>query len=418
MRALLAALVAATLLPVSAVSAAPSGSLYKHEHGTETPEVSPDVRVVVKTDSRASAEEVAERFNGRVDADLLPGRNLYRIEVTIDAKPHEIAKKAGELLGRLEKESGIQWAAPTGSRVDEDRFYAWRFYAWPTGELERRTDGNDLSAYLDLDTAHLTATGKGVTVAVLDSGFDVDHPMLERQLLDGVDLVDGDDNVGDYMNRVDDDGDGLVDEAHGHGTFVAGIVAQIAPDASILPIRVLDADGVGEIYAVVEGIDVAVARGANVINLSFGMRYKSKAIEQAVKRAHKAGVVVVAAAGNQGSKDMQYPAADKEVLSVAAYDWTTQRVASFGSRGGWIDVSAPGVEIVSARPGGGRGTWSGSSLAAPIVAGQVALIYELNPTNAAKDARKAVRDNARKAMKGVKDDVGVIDFGRTINRFH
>lgn len=374
--------------------------------------------VAVKAESSEEAERVAHEFGGWVEGELPPGRNLYRVVVPTKVKEKDIQKKTAELADKVKKEHGIFWATPDGSAVEDDRFYAWRFYAWQDGPLLDQADGTDLDDYLNLRSAHQTATGDGVTVAVIDTGFDTDHPMIERQLLPGLDLIDGDTDVSDQLNGHDDDGDGQVDEAYGHGTFVAGIVAQIAPDASILPLRVLDADGVGQVYAVVEAIDVAIELDADVINLSFGMRTKVKAIEEAIKRAKEAGIVVVAAAGNEGSKDKQYPAAGKDVLSVAAFDRSTQTVAQFGSRGKWVDVSAPGVDLVSAKAGGGTGTWSGSSLAAPVVAGQVALIYELSPEKGYKDARKIVRETARKANKKMKDDVGVIDLTETFGRFH
>lgn len=382
--------------------------------------VETDLTVVAKADSVAGARRAARKVKGRVDGEVLPGRGLYRIVVTDEVKTKDVAKKTEELAKKVGNEKTVAWAAPDGSEVDDDRFYAWRFYAWPNGHLERHPGiapgAQTLHDFLGLDQTHRLVTGKGVTVAILDTGFDVDHPMLEEHLLPGIDLVDGDTNVGDHMNRRDDDGDGRIDEAHGHGTFVSGIVAQVAPDAKILPIRVLDADGVGEVYAVIEGIDAAIAAGVDVINLSFGMPYNSKPLEEAIKRARKADVVVVGAAGNEGSKDKQYPAGIKDVIAVAAYDPAIGSVARFGSRGGWVDVSAPGVDIISSRPGGQVGSWSGSSLAAPIVAAQVALLLELDPRKAVKDADKIIRDSARKASKGVKDDVGVIDMREAIDR--
>ncbi len=367
--------------------------------------ISVTLSVVAKADDRAALERAAERNDAVVIGVLHADRDLYLVEKDVLIESKNIERDTSDLAEKIGKADGVAWAVESDGSVEGERFYAW-----PSGRPHQRGAALDLSTFMDLATSHELATGEGVRIAVLDTGFDEDHPLLEPVLDSGVDVVDGHSNVGDWRNRIDDDGDGLIDEAHGHGTYVAGVIAQIAPGATIIPIRVLEADGVGSLHSVIDGIDEAIARGADVINISFGTSTDSRALKDAVKRATDAGIVVVAAAGNNGSDDKQYPAAYSRVIAVSAYAPDDARLAGFGNYGDWIDVSAPGVNIRSSRPGGGMGIWSGSSLAAPIVSAQVALLIELDPDKGRKDAEKLVRKSAVKTNGERRTKEGVIDL--------
>jgi subtilisin family serine protease len=223
-------------------------------------------------------------------------------------------------------------------------------------------------------------------------------------VLPGWNYVGDDADTRDVALGVDSNDDGVVDDAVGHGTFVAGLVSLVAPSAKILPYRVLDSDGVGNVYIAYQAILDATASGADVINLSFGSPAKgsSHLLSDAIKSAQRAGVVVVAAAGNDGTTHQQYPAAQTEVLSVAALDGTA--LPTFSSRGKWVDVSAPGVGIVGPLPGGRYALWAGTSTAAPFVAGQVALMRSLAPSLSAKTLREAVDKTSRDLPKGSGND--------------
>ena len=214
------------------------------------------------------------------------------------------------------------------------------------------------------------ADGAGVIVAVVDSGVDASHEDLLGQVLAGVDVI------GNQIRQSADD-------ANGHGTHVAGIIAAanngvggigVAPGSKILPVRVLDEDGAGYSSDVAEGIIWAVDHGASIVNLSLGGPVASAAQHAAVQYAVAHGVSVFAAAGNSGSYGApEYPAAFPEVTAVAAATPANQ-VASFSTRGAYVDLAAPGTMILSTLPGNDYAMESGTSMAAPFAAGVAALM--------------------------------------------
>jgi subtilisin family serine protease len=210
-----------------------------------------------------------------------------------------------------------------------------------------------------------------VIVAVVDTGVDAQHPDLAGAVLPGFDLVHG------GTNPADDEG---------HGTAVAGVIAArtnnldgtagVCWSCSILPIKVLGADGTGDTALVAAGIVKAVDAGAHVVNLSLGGPADEQTLEDAVSYATRKGVIVVAAAGNNGTTTPFYPAAIPGVVSVAAIDPTNH--AYSWSNYGWPNVAAPGCDDATMR-GGGYVIFCGTSAATPVVSGVAALALALDP---------------------------------------
>jgi thermitase len=207
-----------------------------------------------------------------------------------------------------------------------------------------------------------------VTIAILDTGVELSHPDLFVKILPGYDFVNRDD---------------IAQDDNGHGTHVAAIAAAstnngvgmagVDPGANIMPVKVLDAFGNGTNANVAAGITWATDQGAQVINLSLGGSFPSSVLEDAVNYAYERGVIMVAAAGNSGVGSVLYPAAYPAVIAVAATDNSNNR-ANFSNFGAEVDVAAPGANIYSAYPGGGYGYRSGTSMAAPHVAGLAAIL--------------------------------------------
>ncbi len=232
--------------------------------------------------------------------------------------------------------------------------------------------------HLALPLARELSTGSGVVVAVLDTGVQLNHPTLSPHLVTGYDFVDDDIVPADEGNGLDDDSDDLIDEAVGHGTHVSGIVLLVTSESQIMPLRVLNSDGIGNVFQLAEAIIYAADHGAKVINMSLGTNLQSGVLAEAVNYARAAGVMVVAAAGNLNSTEPQYPAGDEGVIAVAALDEERLKT-SFSNYGSWVDLSAPGESIYSTYPIDGYGWWSGTSMATPFVSGQIALLRSLAP---------------------------------------
>jgi subtilisin family serine protease len=277
-------------------------------------------------------------------------------------------------------------------------------------------------------------TGQGVTIAVLDTGVDLNHPDLIGNLWRNPGEISG--------TGIDDDANGFVDDVfgwdfvdnnafavdgHGHGTHVAGTIAAgangfgatgIAHGAAIMPVRVLDDRGVGSSFDVAAGIRYAADNGADIINLSLGGAFNS-AIWSAVDYAGRLGSLVVAATGNEFASEPGYPArfsaAMGHVISVGAHTIADQ-IASFSNGVGAssaVQVDAPGVGVFSTLPGGRYGRLSGTSMAAPHVAGLAALALSANPQLSATQLRSLIVEGALRPIGG-SDARGGIDAAVTV----
>lgn len=351
---------------------------------------------------------------------LIPSRHIYRLysEHGVELKDDGDFKLDGAakkwLKETVGKHPATVWSEiDVRSEVDDDRFHAW-LETVPVAAEMHEMDAQPAFASLELEAAHSLATGEGVRIAVLDTGIDTEHPLLAHRVDPGYDLINDDADPSEEWRDSDDAENG----AYGHGTFVAGLVAQIAPGATIVPIRILDSEGRGELYRVIDAIDLAIELNVDVINMSFGLGAKgeSKALDEAVKRAKKAGVVVIAAAGNADDDDERYPAAVKDVVAVTALDADGTLLAPFSNHGKWVHIAAPGVNIVSAVPGDGYAKWSGTSMATPVVSSLAALLSDYAAEADSKDVRKAILDGARKMKPKKRAEKGIIDFMKSFDK--
>ena len=237
----------------------------------------------------------------------------------------------------------------------------------------------DAMSQISAAAAQAYGTGAGIVVAVIDTGIRDHWYMRNNVASNGYDYIDLDSDPTDDYNGVDDDLDGLVDEGWSHGTHVAGIVTLVAPDVTIMPIRVQDADGGGWSFLMAEAIQYATDNGADVINLSLGTTCPSDVLDWAVDYAETHGVVIAAAAGNEDNAAIHFPARNGYSLAVAAVDNQDVR-ASFSNYGTEVDISAPGVNIYSTYGDGEFAWWSGTSQATPMIAGGAALLLSADPT--------------------------------------
>jgi hypothetical protein len=258
---------------------------------------------------------------------------------------------------------------------------------WSSGETLPRMPLQTSNVYMNsrVPQAHAIAHnfGAGVIVAVLDTGIDTIHPGIYGRLIEPTkrwNFVDNNNNVHEVSGG----------SGYGHGTAVAGIILQVAPKATIMPLKVLDANGAGDLDHVIAAIDYAVNNGARVINISLGSHQFSEALWTAISNAIANKVYVVAAVGNEAqTNSADYPGALGYrqpdfmigVGSVSASD----SLSSFTNRGGDVLMYAPGENVPTLAPNFRTANATGTSFATPLVAGALALAYGEAPTQSARE---------------------------------
>jgi subtilisin family serine protease len=248
---------------------------------------------------------------------------------------------------------------------------------------EAEVQAQPAATHLQLAVAQTQSTGLGVKVAVIDGGVDASQPMLAGSVLAGFDFVDNDTDAHDESGGP----------ASGHGTFVAGVVNLVAPDAWIVPYRVIDTLGRGNGYQMARAVIDAVSQGCKVINISMVMQGKHPTLDVAIEYAKNQHVLVVAAAGNDSADAQRFPASDSYTLGVAALD-SADLKADFSNFGSFIDVCAPGTSIKGPFLDTVFARWDGTSFAAPFVAGTGALLYALRPGATWDDVVTAIEETA------------------------
>jgi subtilisin family serine protease len=267
-------------------------------------------------------------------------------------------------------------------------------------------------------------SGTGI-VAVIDTGVDTNHPVLVPVLLPGYDFTRNQPGASEWLDvpelrNGESEGreqypafvqqstaavldqstaavlDGGPYSAFGHGTMTTGLVHLVAPKAKILPLKAFSSNGTGYLSNIIAALYYAVQHHANVVNMSFDLSSPSAGLSQAVSYANKAGVVLVAAAGNESASSPVYPAAfNGSVVGIASTtDWDTRSsFSNYGTTDAWI--AAPGEYVISTFPGGTYASASGTSFSSPLVAGTASLLINarssLNQKQAASALSHAIR---------------------------
>lgn len=301
--------------------------------------------------------------------DSIPPSRTYLVEITERDSTDAVLDDFSHNSSVMGIEPNYQMALPENFQMS---------ISFPDDYAPPLLEGVEPSAFYEqpatyaigAEEAQRISTGEGIVVAVIDNGVDFSHPLLAPRLLTtGYDFLDDDADPG-YESG----------SATGHGTFVSGLIVRVAPDASILPLRAFNGDGVGTSYAVAKSIYYAIDQDADVLNMSFGMFDSCMILSNACRSAAQAGLSLIAAAGNNSSSRPTYPAAYKNVIAVAGIG-PDDLHADFSNFGDYIDVCAPAVNLYSCLVGDNYvwGTWSGTSFAAPLVSAACALVLAINP---------------------------------------
>lgn len=318
---------------------------------------------------------------------------------------------------------GVASAAPEPDWLDAPI----RAFGWPV-------DGPPNDPYFNLQTdlapigmaaAWTRTTGAASTiVAVLDTGLDASNPEFAGRIVPGFNAVTG---VADTPGNLVPTNDGA-----GHGTHVSGTIAAagdngtgivgIAPSISIMPIKVLGADGEGDFGQMIDGVNWAVAHGARIITMSLGGTLSPDAaayVQHTFDGAYAAGAVVIAAAGNDGVVVNQYPCNFNHVICVGSATNDGTAVSTFSTRTNALALVAPGERIASTLPGGGYGYGSGTSMATPHVTGAVALLRTLRPAITPDEVFAGLTQTARPLDTGGRSPAsgfGLLQVGAAVDR--
>ncbi len=372
-------------------------------------------QVVVKLNP--TIDTTIEKVNadyGLTTLDKLPGGDgIYLLEAPAGSDTQGV-------VGRLVNDARLLYAEPNFvAEAPEDHAGDGRHNAYGMSNTSGYSEDYAASA-LGLPCAATASLGQDTTVAVIDTGAQLDHPDLDENFEDVAryDFVDDDRNPTEREVGLDADGDGLEDELMGHGTHVAGIVARMAPAAEIMPLRVLNSEGRGNTFTIAKAISYAESEGADVINLSLGSSRRSATLQGVIKDTVRDGVVVAAAAGNSNSSLPHYPAAGNGtaasadgLVAVSAVDRYAKK-SGYANYGTWVDIAAPGDGIRSTFPVGMYANWSGTSMATPFVSGQAALIHAVYGSLDPEGVETKIRRSAQSLTLQNLTYVGMLGAGQ------
>jgi hypothetical protein len=354
-------------------------------------------------------------------AGQIVGKGMYLLDAPAGTTDAQLSQLLALVLGKPD----VVWAEPDGRARTNEVDQCGQQSAGSTAEPQQCTVGfvdgtptpgeylgQSAVGQVHADDAQQLPHPFQSVVAVIDTGVDMSHPLISGNLYSyGFDFVAGYPGGWEFPNGLDDDHDGLVDEAYGHGTHIAGSVLLVDPECRILPIRALGSDGSGSGYRVAESIFYAVDAGADVINLSLSFQVPSAAVVAALQYAEAFGVTVVTSAGNTGGPILfpgDYDPLDvtwtlpilgplqlngNSILTVGAVDSADVK-APFSAHGPHLDVVAPGMFVYSSIPGGKYAWWSGTSMATGIASGVAALAIGVAGPFPLTDAPYVLRESA------------------------
>ena len=352
----------------------------------------PGQAIVRTANPKALAQTItalSKQFQGVGIVDQIDGRPIYLLSYQLNEfqTPHDVDL----LLNGLVAQGTLSWTelnyvGQTGEGNTDSLWLSG------VGVNSNNYFNQYASPMLGIDLAHARSLGAGILVSVIDTGIDASHPAFGGMVsTTGASFVPGATTWSDIADGSDSDGDGVPNEQYGHGTFVAGLIHLVAPEAMIISARALDSDGRGNTFRIAQAVAWSIDRGAHVVNMSLGEVYHSKALESMVLEASTRGVIVCGAAGNRNTEDpREFPACDPNAFGVSACNWNDQK-APFSNLEVRLDFAAPGDSnlvngipvlsecIIGPVPGGNFAIWEGTSFSNAFISGTVALVRSQRP---------------------------------------
>ena len=349
-------------------------------------------------------KRVAQSSGGKLSRAARNIQNMYSAEIVKDANIADVLKELNAM-------PEVKYAEPNYPlellSTPNDTFYDLQYDLNNTGQtfpiMGGGTDSGTPGADINWQTAYSAGMPSNeIIVGVIDSGVDYNHGDISNRMWRNPDEI---------INGIDDDFNGYVDDVyginiaygtgdpmddHGHGTHCAGIIAAetdnnygisgVNPNAKIMALKFMDANGKGDTRNAIECLIYAVSMGAKVVNCSFGGGGFLQSFYDAIEFANEQGCAVVCAAGNNGANLMIYPSAYPNTLCVGATD-ENDEITSFSNYGSWLDVMAPGQDILSLKTSAYSGqnfsneflVVSGTSMSSPCAAGVLSLLMSANP---------------------------------------
>ncbi|MEQ6388173.1 S8 family peptidase [Bacillaceae bacterium S4-13-58] len=359
-------------------------------------------KAIVELEDGQNISEIEKNLGDVKITSLKGGRYI----ISSNDSEEELGQKLSSMKGirRIQKPRNIGVIRPiTKIKVGKDFIID---ELSPTNDIEANDPGAKSQWAVSYTNSNhvwpLVQQKETVYVAVVDTGVDYKHPDLKNRVA-----------LGKGYDFINDDSDPMDD--NGHGTHVSGIIAAemnngegivgVAGtlDVSIIPIKVLDAEGQGQSDIVAKGIEYAVDQGANIINLSLGSPGEDIDIANAIRYAIENGVLVVAAAGNDNQNSDSYtPAGMDNVYTVGAIN-PLKTKARFSNYGNSVEVAAPGVKILSSVLGNQYEAWDGTSMAAPVVSGVASIMLAQNPDMNIAELASILNESAEDILEDGKD---------------
>ena len=391
--------------------------------------------VIVQISASANMTAITSAL-GAVVIDNIPGTNTYLLNVPVPPfADASVLQKLGAAL------PGIDWLE-LNTGVTLPSFAVYGIVTVPAAKPADWYKYQPAWQLIEAQQALPYSRGRGIVIADINSQVDSRHPALAGHLTGGYDFVATRPAGSAALNQseagfLDQSEAGFLDEseagflhqseagfldrtgllvnpAYSHGTLCAGVLAAIAPDSMIMPLRAFDDRGESDLFTIAKAIRYAVQQGAQALNMSFGVRSPSNSLQSAIQYAQQNNVLLVASAGNNNTSAHQYPAAYSGVMATAATDLLDKK-AAFSNYGRYIFVDAPGVNIISAYPGGYYGIVSGTSFSAPAVAGTAALVRSLPASGVADSiAAGAINIDSKNPRYHKKLGYGRIDVLRSV----